>query len=50
MEIKMAVAAIARNFDCSLGSPTTDADMAMTDHFALIPKGGQCVLRLSRAN
>jgi cytochrome P450 len=49
MEIKTVVVALVRNFDFSIGSPTTDAEMAMTDHFAIMPKGGRCVLRLSRA-
>jgi cytochrome P450 len=49
MEIKVAVAAIVRNFDVEIGSAETDKDMAMTDHFVLIPKGGKCILRLKRA-
>lgn len=48
MEIKTAVAAILKNYNVEIGSPTTDYDMQMTDHFVLIPKGGRCVLRLSK--
>lgn len=47
MEIKLAVAALVKNFDVEIGSPTTDDDMQMTDHFALIPKGGKCILRFT---
>ncbi|KAI1617383.1 cytochrome P450 [Exophiala viscosa] len=48
MEIKVAVAAIVKHFNVEIGSATTDEDMAMTDHFALIPKGGKCILRLTK--
>jgi cytochrome P450 len=48
MEIKLAVAAMVRNFNVKIGSATTDQDMAMMDHFALIPKGGKCILRLTK--
>ena len=48
METKLAVAAIVRDFDVEIGSPTTDQDMAMTDHTVLIPKGGRCILRFTK--
>lgn len=49
MEIKMVTAAMVREFNVDVGGPTTDQDMAVTDHFVLIPKGGKCILRLSKA-
>lgn len=48
MEIKCALAAIARRYKVEIGSSTTDDDMEMIDHFVLIPKGQKCVLRLTR--
>lgn len=48
MEIKTVVAALLRNFNFEIGSATTDADMEMRDHFILVPKGGKCILRLSK--
>lgn len=48
MEIKCALAAIARRYTVEIGSSTTDDDMEMIDHFVLIPKGQKCVLRLTR--
>jgi hypothetical protein len=40
--------ALVKRYTVEIGSPTTDEDMQMTDHFALIPKGGRCILKLSR--
>lgn len=48
MEIKCVVAAVIRKFKVEIGSPTTDQDMEMTDHFVLIAIGQECVLKLSR--
>lgn len=48
MEIKLTVEAVVKNFQVEIGSDQTDDDMAITDHFALIPKGGKCVLRLTK--
>ncbi|VUC35651.1 unnamed protein product [Clonostachys rosea] len=48
MELKCAAAIVARRYNVKIGSPTTDDDMEMTDHFVLIPKGGKCLLELSR--
>ncbi|ETN42392.1 uncharacterized protein HMPREF1541_01546 [Cyphellophora europaea CBS 101466] len=48
MEIKCAVAAVVQRFQIGIGSPTTDQDMEMTDHFVLIAKGQRCVLKLDR--
>lgn len=44
MELKLGTAALVRKFSVEIGSPTTDDDMEMTDHFTLIPKGGKCLL------
>ncbi|KAK7214266.1 hypothetical protein V2G26_021444 [Clonostachys chloroleuca] len=49
MELKCAAAIVARRYNVKIGSPTTDSDMEMTDHFVLIPKGGKCLLELSMA-
>ncbi|CAI6088084.1 unnamed protein product, partial [Clonostachys chloroleuca] len=49
MELKCAAAIAARRYNVKIGSPTTDSDMEMTDHFVLIPKGGKCLLELSMA-
>ena len=48
MEIKCVVAAVMQRFQVEIGSPTTDQDMEMTDHFVLIAKGQRCVLQLNR--
>ena len=48
MELKCTVAALVRRFNFSIGSPTTDDDMDIMCHFVIIPKGGKCILRLSR--
>lgn len=46
MELRMATAALMKNFRIELGSETTDDDMEMTDHFTLIAKGQKCILKL----
>jgi cytochrome P450 len=48
MEIKCATAAIVRRYNVEIGSVSTDGDMDITCHFVLIPKGGKCILRLTR--
>lgn len=48
MEIKYAVMAVVRRYHVDIGSPTTNEDMEMLDHFVIIPKGQRCVLRLTR--
>ncbi|KAI9813028.1 MAG: hypothetical protein M1832_006419 [Thelocarpon impressellum] len=49
MELRIATAAIVRQFNVSLASPKTNEDMEMTDHFVLIPKGQKCMLVFERA-
>jgi cytochrome P450 len=46
MELKLGTAAIMKRYRVELGSPATDDDMEMTDHFTLIAKGKRCILRL----
>jgi cytochrome P450 len=48
MELKFTLAALTRRYNFEIGSPTTDDDMEMTDHFVLIPKGGRCLLRVTK--
>lgn len=48
MEIKLAVAAIVSRYDVEISTSDTDQDMAMTDHFVLVPKGGKCLLRFRK--
>lgn len=48
MEIKCTVAAVIQRFEVDIGSPTTDQDMEMADHFVLIAKGQRCILKLRR--
>src|ERR1700761_4283099 len=45
MELKLGTAAIMNKYSVELGSPTTEDDMLMTDHFTLIAKGKRCMLR-----
>lgn len=40
LEIKLASAAIVKDFKDEIGSTTTDQNMAFPVHFLLIPKGG----------
>ena len=47
MELKIATAAIMRDFSVQLGSSITNSDMEMRDHFVLMAKGGQCALSFS---
>ncbi|PKK43633.1 hypothetical protein CI102_14161 [Trichoderma harzianum] len=49
MELKSTLAVLTRRYNFEVGSLTTDDDMEMTDHFVLIPKGGRCLLRLTKA-
>ncbi|KAL7893111.1 cytochrome P450 [Trichoderma sp. SZMC 28014] len=49
MELKSALAVLTNTYNFEIGSVTTDDDMKMTDHFVLIPKGGRCLLRLTKA-
>ncbi|KAK0761707.1 hypothetical protein N5P37_005689 [Trichoderma harzianum] len=46
MELKVGTAALIGKFSVEIGSVTIDDDMEMTDHFALVPKGKRCILRL----
>ncbi|KKP07882.1 cytochrome P450 [Trichoderma harzianum] len=46
MELKVGTAALIGKFSVEIGSATIDDDMEMTDHFALVPKGKRCILRL----
>ncbi|KAL6699311.1 cytochrome P450 [Trichoderma pleuroticola] len=46
MELKVGTAALMGKFVVEIGSATIDDDMEMTDHFALVPKGKRCILRL----
>ncbi|EHK21860.1 uncharacterized protein TRIVIDRAFT_151636, partial [Trichoderma virens Gv29-8] len=50
MELKVGTAALMGKFNVEIGSATTDDDMEMTDHFALVPKGKRCILRLKERN
>lgn len=46
VELKVGTAALMGKFSVEIGSATIDDDMEMTDHFALVPKGKRCILRL----
>lgn len=48
MEIKCLTAAVVRRYELSIDGPGIHEDMEMTDHFLMIPKGKQCVLRLTK--
>ena len=48
LEMKIGIAALVKRYFVELGSRTTDDDMEMTDHNVLIPKGGKCMLLLSK--
>jgi cytochrome P450 len=44
MELKVITATLIRRFHIRSASTTTEASMAMIDHFLVIPKGGKCDL------
>ncbi|KAK0641810.1 cytochrome P450 [Cercophora newfieldiana] len=48
MEMKLLLARLMDRYTVALESEATHDDMVMTDHFALIPKGGRCGLVVSR--
>ena len=50
MELKLATAALITKYNVELGGPTTDEDMEMACHVGFVPKGKQCILRLTRAS
>ena len=42
MEMKIAITRLIERFTIRVSSQRTHDDMLITDHFALIPKGGRC--------
>ncbi|OCL02649.1 hypothetical protein AOQ84DRAFT_304292 [Glonium stellatum] len=42
MEMKIVITRLIERFTIRVTSEQTHDDMLMTDHFALIPKGGKC--------
>lgn len=49
MELKILLARIIDMFEVRLAGEQTHADMEMTDHFTLIPKGKKCGLIFTEA-
>jgi cytochrome P450 len=49
MEIKILLARVLEQFEVRMQGEQTHAEMEMTDHFALVPKGRRCGLVLSEA-
>lgn len=49
MEIKILLARMIEVFEVCLQGEQTHADMEMTDHFTLIPKGKKCGLVFTKA-
>lgn len=47
MEIKLATAASIKRYNVEIGSESTHKDMEMACHFVLVPKGKQCILKIS---
>ncbi len=47
MELKILIARVIERFSVQVQGASTHADMEMTDHFTLIPKGKKCELIFS---